>query len=75
MSLFASPAPGSWEGSANKLEHRLTTEDSGVKREAAALLTFPTPCGTYLGRLRKPHPKRFELEHTRKGNVWTVRSK
>jgi hypothetical protein len=50
MSLFASPAPGSWEGSANKLEHRLTTEDSGVKREAAALLTFPTPCGTYLGR-------------------------
>ena len=70
--LFGSPAPGVWEGSANKLERELTRESSTVRREAAQLLSFPVACGTYLGRLQKLCPTRFESTHTRNGNQWII---
>jgi hypothetical protein len=70
--LFSSPAPGSWEGSASELERLLTKDSSTVAREARQLLSFPTACGTYLGRLQRLCPERFESDHTRAGNRWTI---
>jgi hypothetical protein len=70
--LFASVAPGVWEGSANELERELTKDSSQVRREATQLLSFPVACGTYLGRLQKLNPSRFESKHTRSGNQWTI---
>ena len=70
--LFDSPAPGSWHGTANKLERELTSESSCVRRQAERLLTFHLACGTYLGRLQKRSPDRSESQHTKKGNVWTI---
>ncbi len=70
--LFDSPAPGSWEGSAAELERKLTKDGSSVKREAHQLLSFSAACGTYLGRLQRLYPERFESDHTRTGNRWTI---
>jgi hypothetical protein len=70
--LFSSVAPGSWEGSASELERELKGESSRVAHEARQLFSFPTACGTYLGRLAKNYPNRFKDEHTRKGNQWTI---
>jgi len=70
--LFGSPAAGSWDGTAAELEHTLTKESSAVNREARQLLSFPTACGTYLGRLQNRFPDRFKAEHTRTGNRWTI---
>lgn len=70
--FFDSAAPGLWQGTANKLELDLTSEYSCVRRQAERLLTFHLACGTYLGRLQKRHPERFESQHTRKGNLWTI---
>ena len=71
-SLFGSAVPGSWEGTASELERKLTSDSSDVKREAGKLFSFPTACGTYLGRLQKLYPQRFESEHVRTGNRWTI---
>jgi hypothetical protein len=70
--LFGSPAPGCWEGSAAELERTLTKDGSAVGREARQLFSFPTACGTYLGRLQRLYPGRFETDHTRTGNRWTI---
>src|SRR5215470_6741685 len=70
--LFDSPAAGSWEGTAAELERKLTGDSSKLRREAARLFSFPLACGTYLGRLHKLYPQRFESQHTRKGNQWTI---
>jgi hypothetical protein len=70
--LFGSLAPGSWEGTASELERKLTSDNSSVKREASKLFSFPTACGTYLGRLQKIYPERFESAHCRTGNRWTI---
>jgi hypothetical protein len=70
--LFSSPAPGTWEGKAGELERLLTAEQSKVAREARQLLSFPTACGTYLGRLAKLHPDRFGATHITTGNRWTI---
>jgi hypothetical protein len=70
--LFNSAAPGSWQGTAAKLERELTAHDSKVQREANKLFTFPAACGTYLGRLQKLHKDHFEPKHTKQGNVWTI---
>lgn len=70
--LFDSVAPGTWEGSAAQLERQLVGDNSKVAREARRLLSFPTACGTYLGRLQKVHPERFESQHTQKGNIWAI---
>jgi Bifunctional DNA primase/polymerase, N-terminal len=70
--LFSSVAPGSWEGTASELERKLTADNSSVRREAGKLFSFPTACGTYLGRLQKLYPGRFESMHSRTGNRWTI---
>ena len=72
LELFSTPAAGSAHGSAQKIEHVLTQDGSSVRRQAEKLLTFPLACGTYLGRLQKHYPNRFESEHTKKGNIWTI---
>jgi hypothetical protein len=71
--LFDSLAPGEWEGSASQLERFLTREASKVNREARLLFSFPTACGTYLGRLQKIHPHRFESRHAERGNSWKIK--
>ena len=70
--LFDSPAPGVWEGSAAELERQLTKDSSQVRREAVQLLSFSAACGTYLGRLQKTHQKRIKHIHTRGGNCWQI---
>lgn len=70
--LFSSPVPGPWTGLTSELERKLQADSSEVKHEAKKLFSFPTACGTYLGRLRKTHPERFESEHTNKGTKWTI---
>src|SRR5258708_27310204 len=70
--LFGAAAPGLWEGTASELERKLTSDSSSVRREAGKLFSFPTACGTYLGRLQKLYPIRFESAHSRTGNRWTI---
>ena len=70
--LFDSPAPGGWEGSANKLERQLLDDSSKVYREARQLFSFQAACGTYLGRLARTYPERFSQAHTRNGTIWTI---
>jgi hypothetical protein len=70
--LFDSPSPDAWQGSAIELERKLTGDSSKLRREADKLFHFSNSCGTYLGRLQKQFPDRFELRHTRKGNQWTI---
>jgi hypothetical protein len=70
--LFGSALPAIWEGSASDLERKLKSEASQVSHEARQLFSFPAACGTYLGRLAKKYPKRFECTHTKKGNEWTI---
>jgi hypothetical protein len=57
--LFPEPrAP--WQGSAEELAQILKASDSPVRHEAVELLHWPSACGTYLARLAKKHPDRFE---------------
>ena len=70
--LFHSDAAGAWEGSAEQLERRLCADDSKCCHEARKLFTFNTACGVYLARLHKKYPYRFEPNHTREGNRWTI---
>jgi hypothetical protein len=70
--LFGSAAPGSWEGTASELERKLTADNSRVRREAGKLFSFAAACGTYLGRLQKLYPDRFESAHGRTGNRWSI---
>jgi len=70
--LFDSIATGSWEGSASELERELKSEGSKVSHEARQLFSFSAACGTYLGRLARIYPNRFEGKHTEKGTRWTI---
>jgi hypothetical protein len=70
--LFDSPVASYFEGKAAELERILTKEGSPVRREAAQLLSFAAACGTYLARLEKVQPQRFQQEHKRTGTVWTI---
>jgi hypothetical protein len=71
--LFLSDAGAAWEGSAELLERQLTGDSSGCRVEARRLLTYPTTCGVYLGRLRKRQPERFSPKHCHEGNHWTIK--
>ena len=51
-----------WQGTAEELERRLL--NSSFEHEVRKLLSWPTACGTYLGR----------LEHSRKNRVRSDRS-
>ena len=72
VEVFKSPACSYFEGKAADLERRLTAENSAVRSAASRLFTFQSACGTYLGRLQKRYPKRFQQEHKRIGTVWTI---
>lgn len=70
--LFPGPAPSAWTGTAAALERQLfASVDFGG--DARRLLTFNTACAVYLGRLSKRLPGRYMWQHTRDGNVWTIR--
>jgi Bifunctional DNA primase/polymerase, N-terminal len=70
--IFKSPAGSHFQGKAADLERRLTADYSAVRSAASRLFTFQSACGTYLGRLQKRYPKRFQQEHKRTGTVWTI---
>ena len=53
-------------------ERRLRADHSKCRNEARKLFTFNTACGVYLARLHKKYPSRFESNHTRAGNRWTI---
>ncbi len=63
-----------WRGKASDLERAITDSACPYSHEARRLLTWPTACGTYLGRLRRRHPERFvkaQIGNERE-RVWTI---
>jgi hypothetical protein len=66
-----SKAKDSWQGSAEELEKRLRGDpDFGF--EAQKLFSWPTACGTYLGRLAKKHPTRVEPDRSSNARRWIL---
>ncbi len=65
----------SWTGTAAYLERCLTDSECRYANEARKLLSWPTACGTYLGRLRRRYPSRIEYERTGEDRerIWTIR--
>lgn len=61
-----------WEGTADELEHELTGGQSGVRQEAAKLLSWNNACGTFLGRLAKDMPTRIESARTPTVRKWVI---
>ena len=62
-----------WAGTAAELETGLTGNQSQVCHEARRLLSFPTACGTYLGRLAKKCPDQVEKDRTANSRRWILR--
>ncbi|MBS0657907.1 MAG: ATP-binding protein [Verrucomicrobia bacterium] len=72
--LFAGPAADEWEGTALELERLLTGSPvASIGPEARKLLSWDNACGTYLGRLRRSHPKRFEQKRTNSERIWSIK--
>ena len=61
-----------WQGSADELEHELTSMKSSVRQEATKLLSWNNACGTYLGRLAKEAPGRIEYTRTTSVRQWKI---
>lgn len=61
-----------WVGTASQLQAKLTDSDSRCCHEARQLLSWPNACGTYLGRLAKKHPARFEYTRSTSERIWTI---
>lgn len=64
-----------WTGTAEEIERKLTSSESACRHEAAKLFTFNTAAGTYLGRLAKRFPERFETERQDNHRIWIIKSK
>lgn len=66
-----------WQGKASDLERAVTDSGCPYYYEARKLLSWPTACGTYLGRLRRRHPARFihALSGAERERVWTIHPK
>lgn len=62
----------SWTGTAEQLERSFTNSESKCRFEASQLFKFNVACGTYLGRLAKRYPKRFEHERNGSIRTWTI---
>ena len=60
-----------WQGTATELERILQQSDRG--REAGKLLYWNNATGTYLGRLSKQLPERFEYTRTPTARQWVIR--
>ncbi|MDB6035217.1 MAG: hypothetical protein JWM16_5555 [Verrucomicrobiales bacterium] len=70
--LFNSPAPGTWKGTAERLESILTSS-MDVGYMAKKLLNWPTATGTYLARLLNKHPERIKQNRTKARRLWEIR--
>ena len=63
-----------WTGRASDLEKNITGTECPYYYEARKLLSWPTACGTFLGRLRRKHPDRFlfEKKGEERDRIWTI---
>jgi hypothetical protein len=61
-----------WSGTSEQLERALTDADSKCRNEASRLFSFNTACGTYLGRLAKRFPSRFEHQRDGISRTWVI---
>ena len=63
-----------WVGRAADLEKSITGTECPYYYEARKLMSWPTACGTFLGRLRRKHPERFlyEKKGDERERVWTI---
>ncbi len=61
-----------WTGTAEVLTARLTDQSAKSSRTANQLLSHPSTCGHYLGRLRTRYPHRFSQGRDRNARVWTI---
>ena len=60
-----------WTGSAIELEKALRSSEFAFAVDK--LLSFSSACGTYLARLRRKYPARFDSKATNGKTVWTIR--
>ena len=67
----AGRAKESWQGTAEELE-RLLRGHTAFGYEAEKLFSWPTACGTYLGRLAKKHPSRVEPDRSSNSRKWIL---
>jgi VirE-like protein len=70
--ITSSKAKDLWQGTAEQLE-RLLCDNPTVGYEARKLLSWPTACGTYLGRLSKKHPPRVQQGQRSDARRWILR--
>ena len=70
--LFQNPTVGPWNGTAGELETLLTGTDSRCSFEARKLLSWPTACGVYLGRLAKKTPDRVHYDRHEDSRKWII---
>ena len=66
-----------WRGRAGDLEREITDDTCPYCHEARKLLSWPTACGTYLGRLRRRYPARIQYAQVGEDRerVWTIYSR
>lgn len=66
-----------WRGRAGDLEREITDDACLYCHEARKLLSWPTACGTYLGRLRRRYPGRITYAQIGEDRerVWTIYSR
>jgi hypothetical protein len=69
--ISRSNAKGSWKVTAEELE-RLLRENATFCYESQKLLSWPTACGTYLGRLAKKHPSRVDPDRSSSARKWIL---
>ncbi len=62
---------GFWQGSAEALKAELLRTRSASS--VSQLLSYPSACGTLLGRIRMKHPDRIESVKRRGLTVWRIR--
>ena len=69
--LFAGPANGAVELTADALQSKLVNSD--MSYEARRLLSWNTACGVYLRRLANKHPDRLTQRREHTSRVWLIR--
>jgi hypothetical protein len=70
--LFGLPNSDAWEGTSLELEQRLFHYSSSVRHQVRALINWQGACGTYLGRLKKLYPARFDYEKLHRDRKWII---
>ncbi|MBI5385957.1 MAG: hypothetical protein HZA90_14860 [Verrucomicrobia bacterium] len=63
--------PADFEGTAGELERRLYGSDAW-EPEVRRLLTFPSACGVYLGRLANKNPERVTSRRMHGRRLWRI---